>query len=295
MNELKRVEIVVGFACNNRCLFCSIGAKNENKSTEQIKKEIIKAIKKDKAREINFTGGEPTIRKDIFELVEFAKKTGAKTVRVTTNGRMFSNKDFTERIARAGLNGVIFSIHGLNAETHDSLSNVKGAFIQTIKGLTNARTQKLTIDINTVVTTENLDELPELAEMLSRNFGIRSMCIIFPDIDGFLEANPWLVPSFSQAIKSIDETVTVLKKYKKTAWVLNMPPCLFEKNKDATSCSELRTKMYWFDLQVNLDENRSKGKIKLKECKHCSLGKKCIGISKKYIELKGEPKIKALK
>lgn len=286
-----KVEIVVGFACNNNCLFCSVGKRTENKTTEQIKKEILLAINNDSAEEINFTGGEPTIRKDFCELVTFARKNGANEVRVTTNGLMFSDKAFLDRSIASGLTGAIFSIHGSRPQTHDFLCNSKGAFEKAIRGLENTSKAKITIDINFVLTKINYKELPKLAKMLCKNYKIRAMCIIFPDIDGSLAKNKWLIPAFSQVSKSTDSAASILKKHGVTVWVMNMPPCSLKINKDSANCGQLRTRMYWFNMKVYLDNKMKEGCEKMKFCEDCHFADKCAGISKKYIAFRGIKKL----
>jgi molybdenum cofactor biosynthesis enzyme MoaA len=67
--NIERVDIKSGFLCNNRCFFCVQGNKREiygNKTTDEVKKLLDEAIKDSDS--IVFTGGEPTIRKDIVEL-----------------------------------------------------------------------------------------------------------------------------------------------------------------------------------------------------------------------------------
>jgi len=91
---------------------------------------------KERPYEINFTGGELTIRKDIFDIISYDKGK-VKNVRITTNGRLLSYKWFTKKIVDAGLTGAIFSLHGIDAKTHDYLTSANGSFEQIIKGLEN--------------------------------------------------------------------------------------------------------------------------------------------------------------
>lgn len=289
---INKIEIVVGFSCNNNCKFCSIGERNYNKGTDQVKKDIQKAAI-EKPREINFTGGEPTIRKDITDLIKFTKGK-VKNIRVTTNGRMFSGLDFTEKLTRAGLSGAIFSVHGVNARVHDYLTQVDGAFKQTTCGLKNLRDFTEDIDINVVINKLNYESLPELTEMLFTEYEIRSICFIYPDIDGNLLKNLWMVPSYNEIENFLHKALDVVRNYKKTAWSLNIPPCFFKGYEKYSSLYELKTKMFWPDMVTDLDKKRKEGKIKLGQCKGCKYNSVCHGVSKKYVELKGEEEIKPL-
>ena len=71
----KRVDIKTGFLCNNNCLFCVQGYNKSkgNRSTEDILKDLEEA-KKTGCEGVVFTGGEVSIRDDLFELLSYAKK-----------------------------------------------------------------------------------------------------------------------------------------------------------------------------------------------------------------------------
>jgi len=74
-NKIKKTVIFIGYKCNNNCLFCINADKRElpNKTTKKIKNEMIEA-KKRGTTYIELIGGETTIRPDILELINFAKK-----------------------------------------------------------------------------------------------------------------------------------------------------------------------------------------------------------------------------
>lgn len=87
-----------------------------------------------------FTGGEPTLHPDFVKLIYyFRKRFPGKEATLLTNGRTFSNEDFLKQyIAAAGTpSRTIMPIHSDNAEEHDYIAGVKGAFEQTVRGLKN--------------------------------------------------------------------------------------------------------------------------------------------------------------
>jgi len=292
-NKIQKVEIITGFFCNNNCKFCSVGERNFNKTTRQIKMDINRAFK-ETHNEINFTGGEPTIRKDIINLVKYAKDIGFKTISLTSNGRMFSYEKFTKDIVDAGLNGAIFSIHSNIPELHDYLTGILGCFNQMMKGFQNLKKHVKEIDINTVVSQKNYKNLPELADFLV-SLGIRSNCIIFPTIDGNLLNNPDLIPDMSKSSPYIKKAIDILIKNKITAWCLNIPVCFMEGYEKYSELMELKTKMIWPGQETNLDEKRHEGKIKVKACKECRFRLICAGICEKYAKIKGINEVKPVK
>jgi len=75
--RLKRADVKVGFSCNNNCLFCFIPKKTIDRNTREIKNTLLQC-KIDGVEKIVITGGEPTIRKDIIQILEYAKNLGFK-------------------------------------------------------------------------------------------------------------------------------------------------------------------------------------------------------------------------
>ena len=84
-------------------------------------------------------GGEPTVRPDIISLIKFAKELNFDVIMIATNGRMLSYEDFARTILKAGLNSLVFSIHGHTAKLHDSLTRAPGSFKQLNKGVKNVQ------------------------------------------------------------------------------------------------------------------------------------------------------------
>jgi len=294
MVKVNKIEIVTGFTCNNNCLFCSVGDKlrSFDKTTKEVLADIDRAIS-EKPQEINFTGGEPTIRRDILKLISYTKSTGVAEIRVTTNGRMFSYDKFTKKMVEAGLTGAIFSVHCPDAKLHDSLSGVKGSFKQTIKGLKNLYSYGKTIDINTVITSKTYKLLPETMELVKDY--IRSVCLIFPTIDGHLKENKLLIPRMKDVEKYIHRAIDILRDANKQGWTLNYPVCFMKGYEGFSSMMELQTKMFWPHTDTNLDDKRKVDNIKVKACENCRYRLVCIGVMKNYIDAMGESEIKAVK
>ena len=103
-------------------------------TTEEVRRRMQKARRNGGSR-IAFTGGEPTLRSDLPELISAARKAGFKEIAVTTNGRMFADPQVADELLEAGLNRISFSLHSANQACHDMLSGVPGAFQQLSTGI----------------------------------------------------------------------------------------------------------------------------------------------------------------
>jgi len=294
--EVALFEVLVGFACNNNCRFCSIDFEKRrfNKTTAEIKHDILRA-KQSGAEILGFTGGEPTIRKDIFELVEFAKMQGFRTVRIQTNGRMFASKEFTEKIIKAGANYFKFTINGHKAKIHDFLSQSPGSFDQTIAGLKNVKAFGRTVEVNILINKQNYKFLPPMIKFLV-DLGISQFTLIFPSyIGNALVYKDDVAVKLSEAVPYIKEAISIIEDYELDKVVtVNIPMCFmhgYEKYA-ATELSPMRTKVVGPEFDINLDNKMKEEKRKAPQCENCKYSLLCCGIRYDYADLFGFDEIK---
>jgi organic radical activating enzyme len=99
---------------------------------------------------IIFTGGEPSLRNDLPELVAHAEKNGQITG-LNTNARRLSDPCFVEKLVASGLDHVQITVESHDSEVHDLMVGSKGAFSQTINGLKNVLASPLYVMTNTTM------------------------------------------------------------------------------------------------------------------------------------------------
>jgi radical SAM protein with 4Fe4S-binding SPASM domain len=294
---VKKTALLLGYKCNNNCRFCYCGDKRDLQpmGTAEAKKQLDLAKKRGSSY-VDFLGGEPTIRKDLIELAAYAKKLGFKTISITTNGRLLSNKDYAKSLLDAGLNSIVFSINGPNAQIHDYLSGVQGAFEQTIQGMRNVRSlsEKIYICTNTTITKPNIKFLPEIAE-LSAKLGGNAMEFIFPHPKG----NAWdnfeeMVPRLDELIPVVPKTIGVGKRHGILhCWFRYVPLCYMYGCWDFISETASRGRLEeqhigpeFTDLEV--EKNRAlHGRVKGPQCAGCKYFNACEGIFREYAEKRG--------
>jgi uncharacterized radical SAM superfamily Fe-S cluster-containing enzyme len=117
MRELsRRGDIRLGYRCNARCGFCyyhdMLDNPVEKEPTSAQLRGRLAALRSEGAMEVEFTGGEPTIRPDLPELVAYAKEQGFTNISVISNGLRIANANYAKRLVDAGMNDVLFSVHG---------------------------------------------------------------------------------------------------------------------------------------------------------------------------------------
>jgi len=173
---IRGLFLPLGYSCNNDYIHCFLPFQDNppyDKDIKKIRQELEKSSERG-VDTVSLTCGEPTIRKDIFELVKYASDLGYHDIQIQTNGRMFSYKKFAKNAVSCELTCVIFSIHGHIPELHDYLTNVKGSFNQAISGLKNLSDLVDNISINIVITSKNYKTLPEITKFLVNRFDICS-------------------------------------------------------------------------------------------------------------------------
>jgi MoaA/NifB/PqqE/SkfB family radical SAM enzyme len=293
-----KTAIVVGYECNNNCRFCYDGGFKRTLpalTTEQIKTELARARERG-SDFVDFVGGEPTIRKDIFDIVAFARKAGFRTISVTTNGKMFFYTEFTKRIVDAGLTSAIFSIHGHVPELHDYLTRSRNSFLYATMGMKNLReaSPKAYICTNTVIVRDNFRHLPEIAENNIR-LGADGMEFIFIHPRGFaLKYFDRVVPTLTEIDDYLKPTIDAgLKKGIKHTVIRYVPMCHMVFNLNQLSEFEARKRLRehhigpeFTDLEV--EKNRAEfGRVKAPHCAACKYFNICEGIFKEYAQRRG--------
>lgn len=158
------------WGCNQRCLNCyaanQIKGKTEEISTEQWK-NIIDKLKQARVPQITFTGGEPTLRSDLVELVKYSSWF---VTRLNTNGQLLT-KGLCKDLYDASLDAVQVTFYSHKKEIHNLLVGAEG-FDRTCDGIKNAISEKLLVSINTPLCELNKDYI-ETIKYAHENFGIR--------------------------------------------------------------------------------------------------------------------------
>ncbi len=146
--------------CNLACLHCRASAQSEPCSDELTTEEWMRLI--DEIVSLSepiliLTGGEPTLRRDIYEIAEYATDKGLRVV-LGSNG-VNINKESVKRMKEAGIRRLSISLDGATPQTHDSFRGVEGAFSKAVRGAKEAKKAGLDFQINTTISRLNLSEV----------------------------------------------------------------------------------------------------------------------------------------
>ena len=159
------VEFEITKRCNLACKHCYANAgkplKNELSTSEA--KQVLDQISEAGVPIVCFTGGEPMLRKDFFELLEHAKKQELIVV-ITTNGTLIT-KEKAAKLKKLDVDYVRISLDGATPQTHDWFRGTPGAFVKTVDGIRNSVRAGVKTGIGTVIIQENVSELGGIIDL----------------------------------------------------------------------------------------------------------------------------------
>ncbi len=194
--------------CNAKCKHCGSSAENkkyrDELTTEEIKngfKQIAEDMDATKIL-INVTGGEPLVRKDLFEVMEYATNELGFKWGMTTNGYLLTEENI-KKLEKANLETVSISIDGLK-NTHNNFRGLESydIIMNNIKSLKAANYLKK-LQVTTVVTKANINELEDLYNEL-RDLNIDSWRLMSMDPIGRANDNSELLLGKEEHIKLLD-------------------------------------------------------------------------------------------
>lgn len=164
--ECRLVAWEVTRSCNLACKHCRAEAHPEPYEGELSTAEaraLIDSFPEVGKPIIIFTGGEPMLRPDVYELIAYAKSKGLMCA-FAPNGTLIT-VETAAKIKACGVNRCSISIDGADAASHDAFRGVPGAFAASMAGIGHLRAAGVPFQINTTVTKTNLESFKEIFEL----------------------------------------------------------------------------------------------------------------------------------
>ncbi len=161
-----RMDLALTYRCNNNCAHCYNARPRSYPELDTTSwKRIIDKVWDLRIPHLVFTGGEPTLRNDLPELVAYAQNKGMITG-LNTNARRLADKSFLEDLVKAGLDHVQITVEAASPQIHNEMTRSSFAWNETIQGLRNAVNSRLYLMTNTTLLRNNAHTLPQILEFL---------------------------------------------------------------------------------------------------------------------------------
>lgn len=162
-------------SCNLKCVHCYSQSQcqhYENELTTDEGKRLIDSLAAFGAPVVLFSGGEPLMRRDLFELVGHATKAGMRAV-ISTNGTLIT-PETAARLKELNLSYAGVSLDGMEP-VHDKFRGVKGAFQRTLSGIRACQEAGLKVGLRFTITRRNATEIPGVFDLI-RQENIPRVC-----------------------------------------------------------------------------------------------------------------------
>ncbi|MFX0030174.1 MAG: radical SAM protein [Candidatus Hermodarchaeota archaeon] len=155
--------------CNLHCSHCFGNKSTNNILTLPKIKQILEKITSYKVRDLILTGGEPFLRPDIFEIIQYAKRCGIENIAITTNGILFDSNNIIQKI-NENLDVIAQLYIGINGATSKTHNFIRGAgqFEKLMRILRKNEVRKLPIGIDVCVGKWNFHELYDFFDMAQK-------------------------------------------------------------------------------------------------------------------------------
>jgi MoaA/NifB/PqqE/SkfB family radical SAM enzyme len=155
-------------SCDLGCDDCLMANERFSARTELSTFESYKTIDQiaaSKPERFVISGGDPFARKDIFELVQYARRRGLDPA-VNVSPTKALTAENINKLQRNGLTRLVFSLNGSSPEKHDGISGIAGSFATTVRGMRWALDAGITVEVNTLIARETVDDLAAIAEVI---------------------------------------------------------------------------------------------------------------------------------
>ena len=181
-SQMKRCEMIITEYCNFKCPYCR-GLSPEIYGNRRVKQLSLEEIKRnidywcegEPLENIRFSGGEPTLHRNIVEIVEYAKSKGIKRIAISSNGS--NKKELYKKLVEAGCNDFSISLDACCSTTGDKMAGgVYGAWeivVENIKFIS----QLTYVTVGVVLTPDNIVETAKIIQF-AHNLGVSDIRII---------------------------------------------------------------------------------------------------------------------
>jgi AdoMet-dependent heme synthase len=167
--------------CNLFCTHCYMSAFphadiSQDFTTDECFKVIDDMAKVNPALFLILTGGEPLVRKDIFDIAGYASDKGFTCV-LGTNGVLLGKQE-ARRMRESGLQGASISLDSVDPQRHDGFRQLAGSWKSAIRGIGHLKEEGLDFSLHMSVMSWNVSEIPPMIE-LARNIGAKVLNFFF--------------------------------------------------------------------------------------------------------------------
>jgi len=281
---MKRTFVPVMYSCNNNCISCPVPRRlgRENPSLEDIKRDIDEIL--EYSSHIEFNGGEPTIRKDLLQILRYAESKGASEIGLLTNSEYFLYKNYADEISKIKNLKIVTTLYGADPKTHDAITRTPGSFVNKIKGIKNLVECKIPIELRILLHKMNYTCFDQIANFLNEEFDANNftrVIIMNPKLTERAEDNSKVVAeklSIMSNVLGVPVKNLVEKGF--LVEIYHFPHCVLPESlwKYSKGCTSVEPEVVFSDV-----------------CEDCIKKDSCSRVWQSYLDIFGDGEFKTIK
>ncbi len=185
LNVPLSVQLDLTYRCNERCVHCYLDHDDHGEMTTAEIKHLLHEMAEAGVFILTLSGGEIFLRKDFFDLLEYARRTLMFCVKLKTNAMLIREHE-AARIRDLGVESVQISIYSHRPEVHDAITLVPNSLQRSLDAVRFLKSQGLRVIIANVLMTQNMQDYPGV-RALAAELGVD--CTLDPTITPMMDGN----------------------------------------------------------------------------------------------------------
>ncbi|MFW6014327.1 MAG: radical SAM protein [Candidatus Nanoarchaeia archaeon] len=289
--------------CNLNCIFCNRPPGKTHVSKKEAERKII-LHKKEKM--VAFTGGEPTLRKDLPHLINFAKKNSYVRAEIVSNGMMFYYEAYLKKLINCGLDKVSVSLNTHKEKVGEKICRRRHVTKIKKRALDNLNKYNVPVLINTVINSYNINHLKELTQTITKQFpNVFMFNFLLVNCYGNALNHPECLISLQEAEPHLYELMGYCENNKIQFTVEFVPFCYmqgFEKHiqmctlesEEIDKLKDYSFKGEYHNVGESVKKSREAQRLFIKgpQCKRCTKEEICPGVRDHYYKRFGTRELK---
>lgn len=189
----------ITWRCNERCVHCYLDHHGKDEMSTAEIKDVIRQLEECGTFFLSISGGEPLLRRDCFEILEYARKLRFN-VKLKTNAVMIAAKE-AARLKQLGIEQVQISIYSNRPEIHDAITKLPGSLRRSLEAIRHLKAEGVKVSITNVLMKQNAAS-GKAVQQLAKEIGVEFF--IDPTITPMLNGDRSIL-SLGISKKELDE------------------------------------------------------------------------------------------
>ncbi|MFV8753196.1 radical SAM protein [Nannocystaceae bacterium ST9] len=285
------LDVILGYDCNLACDYCTITPAMRARALAPA--DLIATMRRARSLDydrIAFTGGEPTIRRDLVGLIKSARSLGYLDVKLQSNGLLLGSGNVA-RLVDAGVTRFHVSIHTHRPAAYDTLVRRPDSFALMEQGLLACVGSGLPVVVDIIVKTDTHRHLPDAMAWIA-DHGANEVHLWYVSLTDGNRDHPESLPAMSDAVPSMREAIAIGRSRGIEVRSLHVPRCLLGDDwPHAWDPGTQRVMVVTPEATFELRESRLAGQTQVPACAGCRFEAICPGVRPDYLEQFGDAEI----